>query len=127
VFASTSIASAGGLGLLLAPRAENAAAQRAALAGAAGEIFTMRRLHDEAGPLVTQAYETGKAGVLSRWSQRLTIAGAACALLARRSRAAAVVAGAALVAGALCERFAIFEAGCTTSRDPKYVVELQRK
>ncbi|HEY1429266.1 MAG TPA: hypothetical protein VGF18_06810, partial [Candidatus Tumulicola sp.] len=61
----------------------------------------------------------------SRWSERLTIAGAVCSLFARRSRTAGVVAGAALLAGELCERFAIFEAGCSTARDPKYVVQLQ--
>ena len=127
VFASTSMLSAGALGLLLAPRRENAAARRIAIAGAIGALTTMRALHAEAGPVVLEAYETGKGGTLSRWSERLTVGGAICALFARRSRTAGMVAGAALLAGALCERFAIFEAGRTTARDPKYVVNLQRR
>jgi formate-dependent nitrite reductase membrane component NrfD len=127
VFAATSTVSAGALGLILAPRNENAGPRRIALAGAVGALAAMRRLREEAGPIVTEAYETGNGGELAAWAERLTIFGARAALFARRSKTVAVVAGVALLTGALCERFAIFEAGRTTARDPKYVVELQRQ
>ncbi len=127
VFAATLTVSAGALGLILAPRNENAGPRRIALAGAVAALAAMQRLREEAGPIVREAYETGKGGELAGWAERLTIFGAWAALFARRSKAAAMAAGVALLAGALCERFAIFEAGRTTARDPKYVVELQRQ
>jgi hypothetical protein len=37
-----------------------------------------------------------------------------------------IVAGVALVAGSVCTRFAIFEAGLESARDPKYTVVPQR-
>jgi hypothetical protein len=61
-------------------------------------------------------------------SKTLTAFGAlTAALLGRRSRAAAVVAGTALVTGSACTRFGIFEAGQDSARDPKYTVVPQRE
>jgi hypothetical protein len=45
---------------------------------------------------------------------------------ARRSRTAAVAGGLAAVAGSVCTRFAIFNAGVQSTQDPKYVVVPQR-
>ncbi|MBO0871397.1 MAG: nitrite reductase, partial [Micromonosporaceae bacterium] len=47
-------------------------------------------------------------------------------LLGRRSRVAAVAAGAALLAGSACTRFGIFHAGVASADDPRYTVEPQR-
>ncbi|HEX8860747.1 MAG TPA: polysulfide reductase, partial [Actinomycetes bacterium] len=49
------------------------------------------------------------------------------ALAAGRSRAAAVAAGLALLAGGAHQRFAVFEAGVASTRDPRYVVAPQRE
>jgi hypothetical protein len=63
-----------------------------------------------------------------RASQALTAGGALLAtVLGRRSRAAAVVAGTALVAGSACTRFGVFEAGQASAHDPKYTVVPQRE
>ena len=43
------------------------------------------------------------------------------------ARRMAVVSGAALVAGSVCTRFGIFEAGQQSARDPKYTVVPQRE
>jgi len=48
-------------------------------------------------------------------------------LLASRSRFAAVMSGAALLAGSALNRFGIFEAGQASARDPKYTVVPQRE
>jgi len=45
----------------------------------------------------------------------------------RRSRVAAAAAGAALLAGSAMTRFAIFEAGLNSARDPRYTVIPQRQ
>ena len=46
---------------------------------------------------------------------------------AGRSRSAAVLSGAALLAGSAFTRFGVFEAGMESARDPKYVVVPQRE
>ena len=77
--------------------------------------------------LTAEPLHHGKAGGYMRAAQALTVAGALGTLLARRSRAAAVVSGAALMAGSACTRFGIFEAGMESARDPKYTVVPQRE
>jgi hypothetical protein len=47
--------------------------------------------------------------------------------LARRSRTAAAVSGAALFAASALTRFAIFEAGVASTEDPAYTVVPQRE
>jgi hypothetical protein len=39
----------------------------------------------------------------------------------------AVLSGAALMAGSMCTRFGVFEAGQESARDPKYTVVPQRE
>ena len=57
----------------------------------------------------------------------LNILGAATlAVAGRRRRAAAVAGGVAVMAGELCERWAVFKAGFHSARDPKYTVGPQR-
>jgi hypothetical protein len=60
-------------------------------------------------------------------STRLTAAGAVGSLLAGRSRLAGIASGAALLAGSVCTRFGIFEAGQESARDPQYTVVPQRE
>jgi len=63
-----------------------------------------------------------------RTAKVLTAVGALVgATLGRRSRAAAAVAGAALLAGSALTRFGIFEAGRASTLDPKYTVVPQRE
>ena len=57
----------------------------------------------------------------------LTSAGLAGAVLAGRSRAAAALSGAALMAASALTRFGVFEAGRASARDPKYTVGPQRQ
>ncbi|MDP9407072.1 MAG: polysulfide reductase, partial [Actinomycetota bacterium] len=47
-------------------------------------------------------------------------------LLGRRSRTAAVLGGAALLAGSACTRFGIYYGGVDSAKDPKYTVVPQR-
>jgi hypothetical protein len=47
-------------------------------------------------------------------------------LLGRRSRAASIIAGVALMTGSALSRFAIFEAGLTSAENPRYTVVPQR-
>jgi hypothetical protein len=78
--------------------------------------------------LSAETLHVGTAGRLFKASRALTIAGAAgTAVLGGRNRVAAAMSGAALLAGSVCTRFAIFEAGQASARDPRYTVIPQRE
>jgi formate-dependent nitrite reductase membrane component NrfD len=135
VFAGSAAAASGGLAMMAVTVDEAGPARRMALAGAVGELAAERRM-DESMGLAAEALHTGTPGRLMRASKAMTVAGVAAAaavelLSPRRGssrwvRAASVAGGAALVAGSICTRFAIFGAGQESARDPKYTVVPQR-
>jgi formate-dependent nitrite reductase membrane component NrfD len=127
VFVGSAASAAAGLGLLTAPVAQNGPAVRMAAIGAMGELTAVRLLERRIG-IVAETYHEGRAGKLMRTAEALTVAGVVGAVsLGRRSRFAAALSGAALLAGSACARFGIFEAGQASARDPKYTVEPQRE
>jgi hypothetical protein len=126
VFAGGAAASAAGLAVALAPPDVAGPARRALVGGAALELGALEVLHRRLAPPLDRAYEEGPAGRLSRLSRWLTAAGAATVALGGRKRPLAVVGGLAAFAGAAFERFAVFEAGKASTRDPRYVVAPQR-
>ena len=73
-------------------------AARLAVAGAAAELTAELLLDRRLGP-EAEPYRAGRSGALMRAGQVLAVAGAATALLGRRSRAVSALAGAALLAG----------------------------
>jgi len=70
-----------------------------------------RRLGPAAKP-----YEEGTVKILDQLSTGLTLGGGAMLATLGRRRPPAVVAGAMLLAGSLCKRFAIFRAGFESAR-----------
>jgi hypothetical protein len=130
LFVGSAASAAGGLGMVAAPVAEAGPARRVGFAGAALEIAALRRMRKQLGDQpgeLDQPLRQGRAGRLLRAAELLTAAGGlAGLLLGRRSRVAAVAAGAALLVGSACTRFGIFEAGVTSAEDPRYTVEPQR-
>jgi hypothetical protein len=80
------------------------------------------------GNFLAEPYEGGKPRRYDRLAKTLSGLGAAVTALAgRKSRAAAITGGAMILAGAVCERWSIYEAGFPSSRDPKYTVMPQRE
>ncbi len=126
LFAASAASAAGGLGMLAVSPGHAGLAVRFALLGAAAELtaktLLIRRLGDIAEP-----YQRGRPGTLMRVAENLTAAGLGTALIARRSRMAAVASGTALVASSALTRFGIFEAGMASARDPRYTVRPQRE
>ncbi|MEE1942041.1 NrfD/PsrC family molybdoenzyme membrane anchor subunit [Streptomyces sp. TRM 70361] len=126
-FAGSATAAAGGLGMLAAPVAQAGPARRAAALGAALELGATEVMERRMG-LAAEPLRQGRAGLLMRASKVLTAAGAAAGLLAgRRSRTAAALSGAALLAGSAALRFGFFHAGVASAEDPKYTVVPQRE
>jgi hypothetical protein len=127
VFVGSASAASGGLGMIGSPVHEAGPARRLAVGGALLELAAEHRMEQSMG-LAAEPLHQGRAGTLMRASKALTVAGAVgAALLGRRSRIAAVLSGAALVAGSACTRFAVFEAGQASARDPRYTVVPQRE
>jgi formate-dependent nitrite reductase membrane component NrfD len=126
LFAGSSAAAAGGVGMLTAPAQESAPARRLALVGAAVETVAGLRMEHRLG-LVGEPYHQGAGGRHQRTARVLTIGGAVLALVGGRGRAARAVAGAALAAGSAFTRFGVFEAGKQSAADPRYTVEPQRR
>ncbi|MEB3370802.1 NrfD/PsrC family molybdoenzyme membrane anchor subunit [Saccharopolyspora mangrovi] len=125
VFAGSAVASAGAVGMVSAP-AESAPARRMAVSGSVLELAASRRMEGRLG-LAAEAYRTGRAGMVLRAARAATAVGAGLALLAGRSRAAGIAAGACLTLGSIATRYGVFEAGRETARDPRYVVDPQRE
>jgi formate-dependent nitrite reductase membrane component NrfD len=126
VFTGSAAASSGGLAMVLVPPEEAGPARTFAAVGAAAELVASRMMEHRIG-MVAEAYTTGRAHTLRRWSEYLTAGGLVGTLLARRSRVVAVVAGLALAAGSALQRFGVFAAGVASTRDPRYVVTPQRE
>jgi formate-dependent nitrite reductase membrane component NrfD len=127
VFAASAAASAGGLAMFGTGVAQAAPARRLAIGGAIAALAMERRMEGSMG-LSAETLHTGTARGLTAASRALTAGGALGAMfLSRRNRAAARVSGAALLAGSVCTRFAIFEAGQESARDPRYTVVPQRE
>ncbi|HET7568717.1 MAG TPA: NrfD/PsrC family molybdoenzyme membrane anchor subunit [Gaiellaceae bacterium] len=127
IFGASAMASAGAAACLFLDPDEAGPARRLAVAGVAAEGALMQTMELRLGT-VGEVYRQGAAGKLS-WAAK-GLAGAGAALLAtrgRKSRGAAVLGGALVCAGEVCLRWAVFKAGFQSARDPKYVVESQRK
>jgi hypothetical protein len=102
-------------------------ARRLAVAGVLAEGALMQAMRLRLGGL-GEVYRQGEARTFSRAARGMATAGAALlATRGRKSRRAAVLGGALVCAGELSLRWAVFKAGKQSARDPKYVVESQRR
>jgi hypothetical protein len=126
VFGGSALASGAGVGLIAAPLDQSGPARRLAVLAAAAELYGTHRVETTKG-ILSEPYHEGRAGKLMRAARLLTAAGAAGAVLGRRSRVVSAVSGAALLAGSLATRFGVFDAGLASARDPKYTVLPQRE
>jgi formate-dependent nitrite reductase membrane component NrfD len=127
IFTASAAAAAGGLGMAGAPVGQATPARRMAVGGAGLALMMEQRMERSMG-LSAETLHSGKAQRLFNASRALSIGGAlGTVVLGSRNRAAAAVCGAALFVGSACMRFAVFEAGQASARDPRYTVIPQRE
>ena len=126
LFAGSSAAAGGGLGLMFASVRDNEPAARLAVAGAVVELATERKMTSDLG-LLADVYEKGRAKTLLTISKACLVAGALGAVVGRRKRWSAALSGAALMAGSALTRFAVFDAGIASANDPAHIVVPQRE
>jgi formate-dependent nitrite reductase membrane component NrfD len=127
LFASGAAASAGAAAAVFTPVRAAGPARRLALMGAAAELVAAQAMERRLGALA-RPYKEGTSGKLSRTATALTaVGGAVLGRWGGRRRSAAVLGGAALLAGAATERFAVFHAGIASAEDPQQTVGPQRE
>ena len=115
VFAGSAAASAGAAAAILTPAEAAGPARRLAVLGAVGELAAAAAMKRRLGALA-QPYEREPVRSLDRLAQSSSIAGAAILGLLGRRRPAAILGGALVLAGSICQRFAIFRAGFDSAR-----------
>jgi hypothetical protein len=126
VFAGSGAAAAGGLAMAVLPTAASEPAWRMAVAGAGLELAAATTMERRLG-MVAEPYHQGFSGRLMKAARACTLGATALAVTGRGSRTARALAGAGYVAGSVLTRFAVFEAGLASARDPKYTVVPQRE
>jgi hypothetical protein len=126
VFAGSAAASAGAAAVLSTPAADAGPARRLAVTGALLELGAGQVMERRLGEL-GEPYHQCPAGRLTRLAKACTATGAGLVAAGGRRRRGLTGAGAALLlAGSVCERWAVYKAGFQSARDPKYVVAPQR-
>lgn len=126
VFASSSAASAAGLGLAVAPAEEAGPVQALGFIGGVAEVASELAMTRQLGT-TAEVYERGTPKRIRSAAVALLAAGAVGSLAGRRRRWMRVLSGGALLAGSAATRFSIFEAGRASAHDPKYTVAPQRE
>lgn len=124
LFAASSLSGAGST-LLLVDRDGTPAGRMAAMAGTATEIAIAKGMETRLGEL-GEVYRNGTAGRLSRAARLAAGAGLALTALARGKGVRRLGAG-LMLAGSVCERWAVFRAGFQSAEDPAYTVGPQRR
>lgn len=125
VFAAGSAASAGAAALLIVDAEDAVPARRLAVLGTLAELLGVEVMERRLGEL-GEPYRLGAAGRFSRLSKGLCAAGAGLLGVSGRRRGTALAGAALILAGAACERWAVFKAGFASARDPKYTIKPQR-
>lgn len=126
MFVGSGAAAAGGIAMAAVPTDQAGPARRMLIGGAGVELVSFELLRRRLGPL-TEPYEQERPGRLLKAARVCTIAGAAAAVVGRRSRSASVLGGLSAAAGSLLTRFGVFQAGLASAKDPKYTVIPQRE
>jgi len=128
VFAGGAAASAGAAAVMSTPAKHAGPARRLTVVGAALELGATELMERRLGHVVGRPYREGAAGRLATAAKALVSAGAlTVALGGARSRNAARAGGGLVLAGAMCERWSVFQAGLQSARDPASVVTPQRE
>jgi len=127
VFAGSSLASAGALLTLITPEEHAAPARAVAVAGVAGGVVALQVMEHRLGE-TGDPYRSGAPRRYGRLGKVLGVSGASAMVLGgRRHRGLTRLGAAAILAGAMCERWSIFSAGPASAADPRFTITPQRE
>ncbi|MEW6155375.1 MAG: NrfD/PsrC family molybdoenzyme membrane anchor subunit [Actinomycetota bacterium] len=125
VFASAAAATAGAAALATAPAPSRPTARRMVVAATVVELAAVSVMDRHLGPLA-HPYHEGRSGRFHKAARVSAVSGAVLAAAAGHRRAPAVAAAALVMAGALCERWAVFTAGWQSAARPEDTIGPQR-
>jgi Polysulphide reductase, NrfD len=127
VFGSSAVASAGAAAAIAVSPAQAGPARRLAVGGVLAENAVFKLMEKRLG-MVGEPYSKGDAGRYKKIAEACTLGGAALLTAAGgKSRLAAALGGAVVLAGEVAVRWSVFKAGFQSARDPKYTIEPQRE
>jgi hypothetical protein len=126
LFASGAAASAGGIAAALSSDRCSLPARRLAISAAMAELALAETLTRRLGE-IGEPYRQGPAGRLAKAEKAVTAAGVVLLGPLGRRRGPRVAGGVLVAAGALLSRFAIWQAGRQSAREPRYVIGPQRQ
>jgi hypothetical protein len=127
VFGSSAVASAGAAAAIAVSPAQAGPARRLAVGGVLAENAVFKLMEKRLG-MVGEPYSKGDAGRYKKIAEACTLGGAALlAAAGGKSRLAAALGGAVVLAGEVAVRWSVFKAGFQSARDPKYTIEPQRE
>ncbi|GAA4390836.1 NrfD/PsrC family molybdoenzyme membrane anchor subunit [Tsukamurella soli] len=127
VFVCSASLASGGLAMVTTPTSETGPARVFAVAGVMGDLAAVKYMESRMDPTLVEPLHHGTAGKLLEWSERLAVVGGLGALLGGRHRPVAIASGLSLLTASAFTRFGVFEAGLESTKDPKYVVEPQKR
>jgi hypothetical protein len=126
LFGASGLASAGAAATMLLDPEEAGPARRLAVGAAVAENAIMAAMEARLG-FLGEPYRKGQPGLFNWIAKAASLGGAALlARSGRRSRGAAALGGALVLAGEVAMRWSVFKAGFASARDPKYTVRPQR-
>ena len=127
VFVSSASLASGGLGMITTPVADAKPARVLAITGSAAELVASELMERRMDPVAAEPLHHGTPGKMLKWSKYLAAAGGLGTLLGGRNRAVAVASGVTLLAASALTRFGVLEAGLESTKDPRYVIEPQKR
>lgn len=127
LFVSSGSAAAGGMAMITTTTRQAGPARALAVTGAIGEVIVTQAMHRQMDEVSHEPYRTGTPGKLLKAAEWLTIGGGIGAAFGGGRRSVAVLSGAAMVAASALTRFGVLEAGLNSTKDPKYVIEPQKR
>lgn len=126
VFVSSAALAASGAALVSTPVRETQPARVLSAIAGAGEVVSMKLLKRQMHPAEVEPLESGTPGRMLKWAERLTIVGAAGAVLLGRRRTTAAASGLLMLAGSALTRVGVLRAGIDSAADPRHTVEPQK-
>lgn len=126
VFAGSAAASAGAAALLVTPPQESGPARRLAIAGVAAELVAGEIMQRRLGEL-GKPYAEGDSGAWQTAAKTLTGLGGGLMAVSGRRRLATKAGAVLVLAGSICQRWAVYRAGFRSAADPRYTVKPQRE
>lgn len=128
VFVSSASLASAGSAMVFTPTKDAGPARLVAIAGSTADLVATKKMMDKADPVIEDSMHSGRSGTMLRLSERCVAAGLVGTLLgARRSRKLAVASGIALMVGSALTRFGILYAGLDSVKDPRCVIEPQKR